>query len=64
MPSMLAPWVTRMWARSCTCGSHAAFMMVVRPEASTAAISTFSVAVTDASSRKISAPSSPGWVMR
>ena len=59
MPSIFAPRVTRKRARSCTCGSLAAFSMTVSPGASTAAHSTFSVAVTEASSRKMSAPRSP-----
>ena len=61
MPSISAPSSTRKRATSCTCGSLAAFRMIVRPGAVTAAISAFSVAVTDASSRKISAPRSPEW---
>ena len=36
----------------------------VRPGASTAAIRAFSVAVTEASSRKISAPRRPEWLNR
>ena len=42
--------------RSCTWGSLAAFRIRVSPTARDAAITAFSVAVTDASSRKISAP--------
>ena len=59
MPSMRAPSETRKLQRSWTCGSQAAFVIVVSPLASTAAITAFSVPVTDASSRKIRAPTSP-----
>ena len=61
MPSIWAPRTLRKCARSWTCGSLAAFRTVVRPTAVTAAISAFSVAVTEASSRKISAPVRPEW---
>ena len=60
MPSMRAPSSTRNRARSCTCGSPAAFITTVRPGAVTAAIRAFSVAVTEASSRKMSAPLEAG----
>ena len=59
MPSMCEPIDCRSSHSSCTCGSHAAFTIVVRPSASAAAMSAFSVPVTDASSRKSSAPRSP-----
>ena len=64
MPSILAPSATRKRARSCTWGSPAAFITTVRPGAVTAAIRAFSVAVTEASSRKMSAPRSPEWLSR
>src|SRR5919106_3633422 len=59
MPSMSAPSETRKWQRSWTCGSHAAFTIVVSPRARTAAVTAFSVPVTEASSRKMCAPTSP-----
>ena len=59
MPSIWAPSETRKRQRSCTCGSQAAFPIVVSPGVRTAAITAFSVAITLASSRKISAPRSP-----
>ena len=62
MPSMRAPSATRNRARSWTWGSPAAFITTVRPAAVTAAIRAFSVAVTEASSRKMSAPRSPVWL--
>ena len=45
-----------MWQSPRTCGSQAAFAMVVVPSATAAAITAFSVAITLASSRKMSAP--------
>ncbi len=59
MPSMRAPIAVRRWHRSCTWGSQAAFAIVVLPRASTAAMTAFSVPVTDASSRYRSAPRRP-----
>ena len=56
MPLMRAPMALSMWARSCTCGSQAAFRIRVCPWLTTAAISTCSVPVTEGSSKNISAP--------
>ena len=56
MPSMRAPMAVRSWHVSWTWGSHAAFCSTVVPSASTAASTTFSVAVTLASSSRMSAP--------
>jgi hypothetical protein len=56
IPSICAPICISILQRSCTCGSLAAFVKIVFPFAKTAAIIAFSVAVTEASSRKISAP--------
>ena len=58
MPSIDAPSVTRNWQRSCTCGSDAAFEIIVRPGVSDAAITAFSVPITDGSSRWMCAPRS------
>jgi hypothetical protein len=58
MPSMRAPSEPRNRHRSWTCGSHAALPITVVPGVSTAAMTTFSVAMTLASSRKIDAPRS------
>ena len=58
MPSIRAPSETRKRQRSWTCGSQAAFEIVVRPGASVAAMTAFSVAITDASSRKMCVPRS------
>jgi hypothetical protein len=58
MPSISAPSETRKRQRSCTWGSLAAFAITVSPSASTAAMTTFSVPVTEASSRKMDAPRS------
>ncbi len=55
-PSILAPRPLRKRARSCTWGSLAALRSTVVPEAATAAMRAFSVAVTLGSSRKMSAP--------
>ena len=59
MPSISAPSETRKRQRSCTCGSQAAFPMIVSPVARTAAMIAFSVPVTDASSRKSGTPRKP-----
>ena len=56
IPVIRAPMETSMRHRSWMCGSEAAFSIVVSPSASTAAMRAFSVAVTEASSRKIRAP--------
>ena len=58
------PWIWQPIAcssshSSCTWGSQAAFTIVVVPSASAAAISAFSVPVTEASSRNSSAPCRP-----
>ena len=63
IPEILAPMETSMRQRSWMCGSEAAFSMVVLPSARTAAMRAFSVAVTDASSRKRPAPFSPSVCM-
>ena len=60
MPSICAPSETRKRQRSWTCGSQAALPITVSPSASTAAMTTFSVAITLASSRKIGVPRSRG----
>ena len=52
MPSIAAPILLSMRARSCTCGSHAALRMTVVPAVAAAAISAFSVPITDGSSMK------------
>ena len=57
MPSIAAPMRTSMRARSCTCGSDAALRMTVVPGVSAAAISAFSVPITDGSSMKKSTAS-------
>ena len=54
MPWMSAPIFTSMRARSCTCGSQAALPMTVVPGVSAAAISAFSVAITEGSSMNTS----------
>ena len=59
MPSIRAPIATSSRARSCTCGSEAALRIVVMPGVSAAAISAFSVAITLASSMKMSQPRRP-----
>ena len=56
IPSICAPMETSIRQRSCTCGSLAALVRMVLPWASAAAITAFSVPVTEASSRKMSAP--------
>ena len=50
-PRILAPMLERKFAISTTWGSLAAFSMMVRPEARTAAIMMFIVAPTDTLSR-------------
>ncbi len=50
MPSMSAPICSSIRARSCTWGSEAALRMTVVPRVSAAAISAFSVAITEGSS--------------
>ena len=52
MPSIAAPILSSMRARSCTCGSEAALRITVVPSISAAAISAFSVPITDGSSMK------------
>ena len=73
MPWMSAPIFTSIRARSWTCGSQAALPMTVVPGVSAAAISTFSVAITEGSSmntsvarRPLGAPRarSPGRIRR
>jgi hypothetical protein len=58
MPSIFPPSETMKRQRSCTCGSEAEFEIIVLPGASAAAITAFSVAITDASSRWMCAPAS------
>src|SRR3954466_3871370 len=59
MPSIAAPILLSMRARSCTCGSLAALRITVVPGVSAAAISAFSVPITDGSSMKKSVERSP-----
>ena len=59
MPSIAAPILLSMRARSCTCGSLAALRITVVPWVSAAAISAFSVPITDGSSMKKSVERSP-----
>src|SRR4051794_21459083 len=59
MPSMRAPICSSSRHRSCTCGSDAALWMTVDPGVSAAAISAFSVPMTDGSSMKKSQARSP-----
>ena len=59
MPWMSAPIFTSIRARSCTCGSQAALPITVVPGVSAAAISAFSVAITDGSSMNTSVGRSP-----
>ncbi len=54
-PSTWAPIAQSRRARSCTCGSLAALEIVVGPGVSAAAISAFSVPITEGSSMKICA---------
>ena len=58
MPSIAPPMALISRHRSWTCGSQAAFSMTVVPSASAAAMTAFSVPVTEASSRNTSAPTS------
>ena len=59
IPSIAAPIVTSIRARSCTCGSDAALRITVGPRVRAAAISAFSVAITDGSSIRKSHGRSP-----
>ena len=59
MPWMSAPIFTSIRARSCTCGSQAALPITVVPGVSAAAISAFSVAITEGSSMNTSVGRSP-----
>ena len=59
MPSMRAPIAISRRARSCTCGSEAALWITVEPGVRAAAISAFSVAMTEGSSMKKSHACSP-----
>ena len=59
MPSICAPIATSIRARSWTCGSDAALRITVGPRVSAAAISAFSVAITDGSSIRKSHGLSP-----
>src|SRR3954468_6918660 len=59
MPSIAAPILLSMRARSWTCGSLAALRITVVPGVSAAAISAFSVPITDGSSMKKSVERSP-----
>src|SRR3954452_23918904 len=52
MPSIGAPILLSIRATSCTCGSQAALRMIVVPLVAAAAISAFSVPITDGSSMK------------
>ena len=55
-PEIRAPIAVSIRARSCTSGSRAAFSIVVRPRARTAAIMMFSVAPTEGESSHTRAP--------
>ena len=55
IPSTSAPILESSRARSWTCGSQAAFLIVVGPGVSAAAISAFSVPITEGSSMKMRA---------
>ena len=59
MPSIAAPILLSMRARSCTWGSEAALRMTLEPGVSAAAMSAFSVPITDGSSMKKSVERSP-----
>ena len=59
MPSIAAPMRISMRARHWTCGSEAALRMIVVPAVSAAAMSAFSVPITDGSSMKKSHASRP-----
>ena len=52
IPEMSAPICNSMRARSWTCGSAAALWITVTPGVSAAAMSAFSVAITEGSSMK------------
>ena len=64
MPSMRAPIFVSIRARSWTCGSHATLPITVVPGVSAAAISAFSVAMTDGSSMKTSPARRPPLAVR
>ena len=64
MPWMSAPIFTSMRARSCTWGSLAALPITVVPGVRAAAISAFSVAITDGSSMKTSVGRRPLGAVR
>ena len=64
MPSMRAPICISRRARSWTCGSAAALWITVEPGVSAAAISAFSVAITDGSSMKKSQACRPSGACR
>src|SRR3954471_81406 len=64
MPWMSAPILTSMRARSCTCGSQAELPITVAPGVSAAAISAFSVAMTEGSSMKTLPARSPPFAVR
>src|SRR4051794_26549023 len=64
MPSMSAPILTSMRARSCTWGSQAALPITVAPGVSAAASSAFSVPMTDGSSMNRSQERSPPGALR
>ena len=59
IPSTWAPIVVSRRARSWTCGSQAALEIVVGPGVSAAAISAFSVPITEGSSMKIAQAQRP-----
>ena len=59
IPSMPAPMLTSIRARSWTCGSQAALPITVMPGVRAAASSAFSVAITDGSSMNTSPARSP-----
>ncbi len=61
IPSTRAPILQSSRARSCTCGSQAAFPITVLPGASAAAGSAFSVPITEGSSMKISQARADRW---
>ena len=58
-PSIVAPIEISIRARSCTCGSEAALRITVGPRVKAAAISAFSVAITEGSSIRKSHGVSP-----
>ena len=59
IPTIRAPIFMRAIPSCCTCGSLAALRITVRPFASAAPNRAFSVAVTDGSSSRMSAPTRP-----